>query len=162
MDKQNARLRINLSAREVEIEGSEEFVREYAAKLENALPLLAKAPEVGQVPKDEGAPVSKEQPKTSVTTVPEVFGEYLTLFPKDVSDIDKVLIAAYHVQTQAPESLFATAQANQLLKSQGIKVANASRAVKLQIAAKRAFPVSRGKYRVSQEGIDYIKSLMSR
>lgn len=161
MDKQNTRFRINLSTREIEVEGSEEFVREYAAKFEDALSSLTKISRVDQVLGDKKVSSDKEQLKTSTTTIPQVFGEYLILFPKDISDIDKVLIAAYHAQTQDPDNLFTTGQANQHLKSQGIKVANASRAVKLQIEAKRAFSVSKGKYRVSQEGINYISSLMS-
>ena len=34
---QNARFRINLSTRELEVEGSEEFVREYAERFENVI-----------------------------------------------------------------------------------------------------------------------------
>lgn len=160
MNSQSTRLRINLSTREIEIEGSEEFVREYAQRLEDAISLLMKpskhepvsAAKIG-VQEEDSVPPMKE--------IPEIFGEFFAQFPRGISDNDKVLVAAYYTQTRDPEKKFKTKEANNYLKEQGIKVANASEAVRQQIRMKRMFSVGKGSYKVSQQGLEYIESLKS-
>jgi hypothetical protein len=159
MDAQNARFRINLTAREIEIEGSEDFVRDYTSKLNDFLSALVALP-LAEPVSEYAASVGAES-ATMESEIPEDFGAFLLSFPKGVSDVDKVLIAGYHVQVQSDQDVFTTRKANDLLKAQGVKVANASQAVKHQKKAKRVFTVKSGQYRVSQDGIEYLNSLTS-
>jgi hypothetical protein len=162
MDK-NFRFRINLSTRELEVEGSEDFVREYADKFEDVITsfssLESLSPIVSTPPDTKNV---ESQSQVGKDSLPEVFGAYFQQFPKEISDIDKVLVAAYYTQMHDDDNAFSTAEANNQLKSMGIKVANASRAIKLQTDAKRVFPISRGKYRVSKGGVDYLTELLSK
>lgn len=162
MEEKTARIRINVSAGEIEVEGTETFVREYAEKFEILLKSLKEPP-------PQVAPVRMTLPEQELvptkTDMPAVFGEYLQQFPKSTTDIDRVLIAAYFVQSQDPDTcFFTTRNANNLLTEQGFKVANASDCVKKSIKTKRVFVVDKAKrkckYRVSQPGIDYINGLM--
>jgi hypothetical protein len=117
--------------------------------------------------------VSGARPATSTATgeqllapldnsqFPEVFGEFFGEFQSDVTDVDKVLIAAAFAQGKDSERVFTTKSANRLLMDQNIKVANASANVRRLIEMKRAFPVGDGRFRVSASGLDYLKTLKS-
>jgi len=160
MDK-NTRFRINLSIRELEVEGTEEFVREYAGRFEKVISLFASAQTFGPTTSTLSVTdKSKSQDQTAQQDIPEIFGEYFQKYRKEISDVDKVLVAAYYTQMQDEKNEFSTATANKHLKSMGIKVANASVAVKSHINSKRIFPTIKGKYRVSIEGIDYLNGLL--
>jgi hypothetical protein len=157
--ERGARFRINLTTREIEIEGSEAFVREYAERFEELLAMLAKSP----VP-DTGPAESLQAPADAplAADLPSTFGEYLNLFPGDITDLDKMLIAGYYVQSQSQDNSFATASAHNLLKEQGIKLANAADCVKKNQRAKRVFAVEKGRFRVSRLGSEHINSLLAR
>jgi len=161
--EKNTRFRINLSTRELEVEGSEDFVREYAEKFKDVIKAFSGTKSLtpmDSVPQNS-VPV-QSQSQTGQQNMPEVFGAYFQQFPRETSDIDKVLIAAYYTQMYDDKNIFSTVTANKHLKLNGIKVANASQAVKNQINAKRVFSVSSGKYRVSQAGIEYLAELQSK
>jgi hypothetical protein len=105
-----------------------------------------------------------DQPKALVplggnSQLPEVFGEFYSEFPSDVTDVDKVLIAGAFVQGKDAERIFTTKTANQLLLDQNIKVANASENVRRLTQTKRVFVVSEGKFRVSASGFEHLKGL---
>jgi len=157
MEEQNAHLRINLTTREIEIEGSETFVREYAEKLESLLSVAAESSAVTNQPQQSTS--NPPQVQLPPKELPPVFGEYLHLFPKSITDMDKILIAAYYVQAQDADNSFTTRAANQLLKEQNIKVTNAADCVKKSMKTKRVFALGKGRFRVSQAGIDYINGL---
>jgi hypothetical protein len=91
--------------------------------------------------------------------MPDVFGEFYTEFRSDITDVDKVLVAAAFIQGRDQERVFTTKAANQALLDQNIKVANASENVRRLIQTKRAFVVSDGRYRVSAGGLEYLNSL---
>ena len=93
--------------------------------------------------------------------MPDEFGEWLTLFPRDVTDVDRVLIAAFFAQQADPEErAFSTRAVNKLLQDQGVKVSNASECVRRNTSTKRAFALAGGgKYRVSRLGEDYLNDL---
>jgi hypothetical protein len=46
----SARIRVNLSTKEFEVEGSEQFVKEYAAKIENLLSAFANSKSPTPIP----------------------------------------------------------------------------------------------------------------
>ena len=161
MEDKTARIRVNLSISEIEVEGTETFVREYVDKLEDLLESRKKQPKVRSAPQEMA--VTEQAPAPAKADMPEVFGEYLQQFPRSITDIDRVLIAAYFVQSHDPKVCFTTGNTNKLLTEQGHKVANASDCVKKSTKTKRVFAVpssGKGKYRVSRTGIDYINKLL--
>jgi hypothetical protein len=157
--EQNARLRINLIAREIEVEGSEAFVREYSEKFENLLSSLAEFPAL---------PPATEGGKTTIieapmaTGLPANFGEYLHMFPRDITDLDKMLIAGYYAQFQSSDNSFTTAIAHSLLKEQGIKPTNAADCVTKNKKTKKVFALEKSKFRVSSTGSEYLDILLTK
>jgi hypothetical protein len=138
---------------ELEIDGPEAIVSKWWERL---------WPEISQpVMTMQGAvPTSGTRAAGSNTTqIAEVFGEYYTEFRPDITDADKVLIAAVYVQGRDQDRVFSTKAANQALLDQNIKVTNASENVRRLIQTKRAFVVSDGKYRVSTIGLDHLNTL---
>ncbi len=157
MEGQTARLKINLAAREIEIEGSESFVREYAAKFEDMLSLVWEPANDSPSPSSDG--VNPEQP-TVTAQLPASFGEYFSQFPNKMADTDRALIAGYYFQEHAEDKLFATKDVNTLLEEQGLKLANTSDCIGKAKKSRKVFAKD-GKYKVSVSGRDYINSLLT-
>ena len=156
MDQQG-RLRINLSQREFEVEGSEEFVRSFADRIGELLDLL----DVGGLP----VAVNEAEAPAAATAAasPEAlgsFGEFLLRLPSSATDVDKMLAAGYFVQVGSADDAFATADANRRLTEQGIKLGNPSQCVKQSLLAKRVFMLNKGRYRVSQQGRAHLRQLL--
>ena len=159
-----ARIRINLAQRELEIEGSEDFVRSFGDRLEALLGDFEEMPvdtPMPMAPSSAPAVVAPSQPSREVQTADlGGIGEFLTHLPSTASDVDKVLAAGLWVQQQAGDDAFGTGDANRRLLEQGIKVGNASQCVKQTVLAKRVFVVQRGRFRVSQIGRAHLRQLM--
>ncbi len=159
MTSERARVRLNFTARELEIDGPvavvRELIEEYRPMVENA---VSPAPATSGYARPAGgsAPVSSA---ARPGDVPESFGEYLHAFPDSLSGPDKMLVAAAYVQAQSDDNCFSTREANALLKEHGIRLANASVARKRIVAAKYAFPTARGRFRLSTEGDRAIEEL---
>ena len=149
---QRTRLRINLTSREFEVEGSEAFVRAYAERFDELLAGMTAAPPEPVVP----AAAAEERPRAS----PGNFGEFVQTLPRSATDVDKMLAAAFFAQSRSGDNAFSTGDANTLLMDQGIKVGNPSQCVKQSLVAKRVFQVQRGRYRVGQPGLDHLRQLM--
>ncbi|HJW40464.1 MAG TPA: hypothetical protein VJ476_04445 [Rhizomicrobium sp.] len=154
MTEARIKVRANRSTGELEIEGPSQAVAEWWEKL---------WPEVGQqaasVLHSVGGTRTSQLPAPTGGPLPDVFGEFFTEFRSDITDVDKVLVAAAFIQARDPERVFSTKAANQALLDQNIKVANASENVRRLIQTKRAFVVSDGRYRVSAGGLDHLNSL---
>jgi hypothetical protein len=156
-----ARLRVNLAAGEFEVEGSEDFVRDYAERIEALLDRLG--PTAGDPPGEP--PPATPTPATSAPPEPTAgppFGELLQGLPRTATDVDRMLLAGLHLQRRAPERAFTTADANRLLLEHGVKLGNPSQSVKQNLVAKRAFAVQRGRYRVAQTGLGHLEQLTGR
>ena len=151
---QRTRLRINLTSREFEVEGSEAFVRAYAERFDELLAGMTAAPPEPVV--FTAAAVAEERPKASLGN----FGEYIQTLPRSATDVDKMLAAGFFAQSRSGDNAFSTGDANTLLMDQGIKVGNPSQCVKQSLVAKRVFQVQRGRYRVGQPGLDHLRQLM--
>ena len=154
---QRGRLRINLSQREFEVEGSEEFVRSFADRIGELLDLL----DVGGLP----VAVNEAEAPAAATAAasPEAlgsFGEFLLRLPSSATDVDKMLAAGYFVQVGSADDAFTTADANRRLTEQGIKLGNPSQCVKQSLLAKRVFMLNKGRYRVSQQGRAHLRQLL--
>ena len=143
---QRGRLRINLSQREFEVEGSEEFVRGFAERIQELLDLFDRSRRPR--PASRGArPAPSQAPRRSA---PSASSSCACRRP--ATDVDKMLAAGFYVQVGSADDAFATADANRRLTEQGIKLGNPSQCVKQSLLAKRVFLVSKGRYRVSQPG----------
>ena len=161
MEDKTARIRVNFSIGEIEIEGTEAFVREYVDEFEGLLESWKKQHKVRPAPQETA--VTEQSPAPAKADKPEVFGEYLQQFPGSITDMDRILIAACFIQSQDPDQCFTSGEANNLLTEQGHKVANASDCVRKSLKTKRVFAVTKsgkGKYRVSKPGIKYINELL--
>lgn len=155
MNDVRIRIRANRSTGELEIEGPSQEVANWWEKL---WPELSE----GSLPSTAATIPAQRQtlmPGVSNGQLPDVFGEFYTEFRSDVTDVDKVLIAAAFVQGKESDRVFTTKSANQLLLDQNIKVANASENVRRLTQTKRVFVVADGKFRVSASGFEHLKSL---
>lgn len=152
LDRQ-ARLRINLTQREFEIEGSEEFIKQYQPRID----ALFEAIETGMAMAPEPAPMAADVDVKTGDLGP--FGEYIQRLPGSATDVDRMLAAGYFVQRESADDAFATADANRRLAEYGIKIGNPSQCVKQSLMAKRLFMVQRNRYRISQFGRVYLRQL---
>lgn len=167
----NQRLRISFQDQEIELEGSTDFVEKWAPELRSWLAGSASGSSMSSSPKPtittpaaapSSDPATRLPDREAAVNVPPSdlsFGEFMHQFPRQVTDVDRMLIAGLYVQRHTQDDCFSTASANGLLLDQGFKVGNASQSVKQNVTAKRAFRVTNGRYRVSSEGEDYLKRL---
>ena len=151
---QRGRLRINLSQREFEVEGSEEFVRGFADRIQELLDLFDLPPPAA------AAVATPENGATEPPAALGTFGEFILRLPSSSTDVDKMLAAGFYVQATSSDDAFATGDANRRLTEQGIKLGNPSQCVKQSLLAKRVFLVSKGRYRVSQPGRAHLRQLL--
>ena len=167
----NQRLRISFQDQEIELEGSTDFVERWAPELRSWLAGSASDTSLSSKPKptnstpvttsisDTAAHLPDREAAVNGTPSGFSFGEFMHQFPRQVTDVDRMLIAGLYVQRHTQDDCFSTASANSLLLDQGFKVGNASQSVKQNVTARRAFRVTNGRYRVSSEGEDYLKRL---
>jgi hypothetical protein len=150
LSEQRARLRINLTEGEFEVEGSEQFVRGYAPRLEAWLDRLQASVEPATAA--DAGPVAP--PATA-----QSFGELLQHLPRAVTDVDRMLLAGHFAHLRSADRSFSTGEASALLTEQGVKVGNPSQCVRQSLVAKRVFK-HQGRYRVSQTGIDHLRQMV--
>ncbi len=148
---QRTRLRINLSQREFEVEGSEAFVRSFAERIEELL---------AAIDMDEPPAAPSPTRPTEGNPILGSFGEFLLRLPSSSTDVDKMLAAGFYMQATSVDDAFGTSEANKRLIEQGLKIGNPSQCVKQSLLAKRVFQVSKGRYRVSQPGRGHLRQLL--
>jgi hypothetical protein len=157
---EQARVRISLSAGDLEVEGTEDFVKQYADSIRTLINRLEELPNRQVVPPTEApggpAPAAAAAPAAEQRE----FGEVLHSLPSNASGSDRILVAGWYAQLASGDNTFSTGEANQLLLGQGVKLSNPSQALKNAIAAKRVFKVGK-RYRVSKTGEEHLKSLIS-
>lgn len=155
-----ARIRINLQAKEVEIEGTEEFVKSHSEFIEGFLKTIATQNRVsnsqGNLDKDSRHSGNDSEPLT------ETFGEYFHQLPRETTDSAKILVAGHFAQKMNSENSFTTKDASKLLLEQGVKLSNSTAFIKSNLDQKYLIKLSKGVFRVSRDGSDFIKSLFSR
>ena len=151
----HARIRINLSQREVEVEGSPAFVERYAEQMETLLQQLA-----SDTNAEPSMPLEADPPASPPVDL-GTFGEYLHRLPSSATEVDKILAAGYFCEASSGTGGFTTADANRRLVEHGVKVGNASQCVKQSVTARRVFKLDKTQYKVSQEGHRYLDRLLS-
>ena len=162
MNSQSTRLRINLSSREIEWEGSEDFIDKYEQHILDFIESI-KDKEGATLEKQPSFDMQISNVKLDNNTgnlLPSSFGEFYSKFPRNISVTDKILIAAYYFQETVPEKLFTPKDASDLLKEQSVPITNANAFVKSLLVANKIFKNS-GKYKLSEKGVDNVMQLMS-
>lgn len=154
-----SRIRVSLSAREIEVEGSEEFIAKYEETLDEMLQLLRAGKGVGGA-SSGGSGGGAGAAGGGGSEPPGEFGEVLHGLSSSATDTDKILLAGSFAQAASSDDTFTTGQANKLLLDQGIKVSNASQCLKNNLKAKRVFKVG-NKYRVSKQGAEHLTKISS-
>ncbi len=152
----DGRIRISLASSELEVEGNLEFIERYEKSIKDMLRRL-----------DE-QPVSAKTTRNGVGAGRVVvrggevgdFGEILHSLPRGATGSDQMLVAGWYAQKSATDDAFTTGDGNKLLVGQGIKLSNASQAMRGNLAAKRVFKVAGDRWRVSKQGEEHLKTLL--
>jgi hypothetical protein len=167
-----AKFKLNLKTREVEIEGSEEFVSRQIQNLESIFNFLNAEPEdeadfqdrTGE--KVQSGEVGGKTDDTSNGRLPATFGEFMHSFDTDRNDLEKALITARFVQSQSSTNDFKTSEINNALKDHGIKLSNPSVSLKRLAEKKFLFQTRKvGKLRymrVSVEGQAFLDTIKTK
>jgi len=165
MDSKNIKIRVNLNTREFEVEGDQEAVfKNFGDLLKDYLDLIKHQPTKQNDLDKRGKPSSVSQTNNLNDDVEneisaDSFGEFYNKFSKTLSNVDKLLIASYFVQSKSDNKSFTVKEANDLLVEQGIKLSNPNAFNKSNSDTKRVFKLSGKNYRVSDNGIESIKSI---
>jgi hypothetical protein len=156
---EDARLRISLSTGEIEIAGPPDFVAKYDSEFRSVLDKLGHgvvhAPPVPNV----GAALTTPAQTASDGLAGMAFGEIIHALPRGASGTDQILVAGYFSARGSADKTFSTGDANKLLVEQGIKLSNASQAMKNNLQQKRVFKVG-NRFRLSKPGEDYVATLV--
>lgn len=167
-----ARIRIAVNGGEFEIEGSEDFVNSYADTIKGFTKVLKEAP--AHTGSDQEAGTGRQynmfessEPKAAAPVhtqndklVASSFGELYYKAPKSISKTDIVLLASYYIQSKNDEGTFTTQEVNKLLREHGIDLTNTSHFNKLNQDYKKVFKMRQGRYKVSEEGVDHLKTIL--
>lgn len=150
----NGRIRVSLSAGEIEVEGTEAFVAKYDETINIILQRLreGKTPP-GPAPSPQPQPGGEQKVKSL-----DGFGEALHGFANAATDTDKMLLAGSFAQGASADNAFATKAASELLIEQGVKPSNPSQCMTNNLKAKRVIKVGK-KYRVSKVGEAHLQKL---
>lgn len=148
-----ARIRFTLGSTEVEVEGSEDYLSTYAARIDSLFDRALSG--------SSGAAKGGANDLPGDSDLPATFGEFLNQLPREMKDIERVLAAGSFAQSQSSNNTFATADANKLLLEQAVRVTNPSQRVRDLAEQKLVFVVERGRYRVSRAGATRLTELRS-
>lgn len=146
-------IRVSLSAGEIEVEGTEDFVAKYDETIDIILQRLRE----GKTPPGP-APSPQPQPGEEKVKSLDGFGEALHGFSNAATDTDKMLLAGSFAQSAGADNAFATKAASELLIEQGVKPSNPSQCMTNNLKAKRVIKVGK-KYRVSKVGEAHLQKL---
>ncbi|WP_299537138.1 hypothetical protein [Ulvibacterium sp.] len=164
---EKSKIRINLTSREFEIEGSEEFIAKYNETIDSFLDKIYSSDSSQNSQSSgenstlgEAVETNKVRSSDSMDSISELsFGELYHKLPNSAKDVDKILLAGYYAQLLSEERIFSTREASNLLVEQGVKLSNASAFMKSNMSTKKVFK-HKGGYRVSDTGIAYIKNTL--
>lgn len=167
METQQMKIRISLTTREVEFDGDLALIKEnFGEHIEDYLKAIKKevaSPPIGKKHISHHSPDPKidiKAPSHDISgAVPDNFGEFYSKFPKSLSNVDKMLLASYFVQNSSEGKCFTVKEASDLLIEQGVSLSNPGVFNKHNISSKRIFKLSGKNFRVSDTGVEYIKSL---
>lgn len=168
-----SRFKVNLKTGEIEIEGSEEFIEKQILNLQKVISLFSpltendnEAEEKTESELGKMLDQSGKEPDDKTFKIPETFGEFLHLMRTDISETDKALVAGYFVQSKSEKNDFKTIEVSKTLKAHGIKLSNPGTFVKGLANNKYVFQTRKdgvlNYMRVSQPGLEYLKTLLNK
>lgn len=175
-----ARIKINRDTGEIEISGSEAFVKEQVPLLERVLNLstvAVAAPVVETTPAPAApveekrverrgrprkiAPVEGTYKSVKPPKIANSFSSYMKSFKRKMKKGDWILAAGYYFQTSTGSDVFSTFNTSKLLKAQGIELANPSQYMKNNISSGRVKSAGKRAYTVTEQGINHLNILMT-
>lgn len=164
MDSKQMKVRVNLTTREIELEGNLDLIKEhFGDHLEDLIIKIRNNP-LPTVQSSYTTSINSSKSSNLNTEsneqLPDSFGEFYNKFPKNLSNVDKILLACFYLQSQSEGKFFTVREASDILIDQGISLSNASAFNKANISTKRVFKLSGKNFRVSDIGHEYLKSLM--
>jgi hypothetical protein len=165
METQQMKIRISLTTREVEFDGDLALIKEnFGEHIEDYLRAIKKEAASPPIEKKHvihrDSKIEVEAPSHDINgAIPDNFGEFYSKFPKSLSNVDKMLLASYFIQSSSEGKCFTVKEASDLLIEQGVSLSNPGVFNKHNISSKRIFKLSGKNFRVSDTGVEYIKSL---
>lgn len=150
------RIRISLGDGTLEVEGSADFVNQYAGAITAMLDRLKEGPVPnGGKARLQEAPASPQRGSIEMGE----FGEVIHRLPRGAAGTDQILVAGYYASRDRADNTFTTAEASKLLVDQGIKLSNPSQSLKNNIGSKKVFKSGKG-YKVSKAGEDHVVAIL--
>jgi hypothetical protein len=169
MSENTAKINLKIGQIEISIEGPSEFVSAQYDKVEAHLKTYSEMSSKILLPKPE---VGKDNPQQeqlasdNVNGVPNSFGEWLNIIPRESSDTDKAILAGYFIQKSSDNKTFRTRDVTKLLKEHSINLSNPSVFLKTSIESKKIFQVSKtgneANFRLTRESEDSMNGLLKK
>ena len=163
METSKIKIRVNLNTREFEVEGDQEVVfKNFGELMGQYLEDIKKNPKASTTPtkaekNNTESPVVNEN---SIDQIPDSFGELYHKLPKTLSNVDKLLVAGFFIQKKSESNSFTIKDANDLLIHQGVKLSNPNAFNQSNLSTKRVFKLTGKNYRISDTGIEAVKSML--
>lgn len=173
-----ARIKINRETGEIEISGSEAFVKEQVPLLERVLNISrSAAPKTTEAPAPPApveakkverrgrpkkiAPAEGTYKNVRPPKIANSFSSYMKSFKRKMKKGDWILAAGYYFQTSTGSDTFSTFNTSKLLKAQGVELANPSQYMKNNISSGRVEQSGKRSYKVTDQGINHLNILMT-
>lgn len=169
MTDPEARIRVDFSQGELEIEGTESFVErnlELIEELEPPSEVEKNSTHITNGRGENGNPPSSAHVSSKLPKVPDHFGEWFHIYnDSDLTQVDQALIAGYYVQYHSEQDEFTTGTVDEVLSEVNINLTNTSDSIQRLIESGRAYKTqeesNKQHYRVSsREGYDYLEGLI--
>ena len=168
----STRVKINIYSGDIEFEGTEEFVSKQLDQIATTIHTLSKAliatGGIKPTPGPSASSIENVNSATEGSGLPDNFGEYLNKFPKpkNLQQVEQILIAGHYRQKLSSDNAFETSEANKLLQEQGIQLTNPTQSINSLISGKLVIIIGkRGKlkrFRLSPSGEETIQELLSK
>lgn len=173
MSENIAKINLKIGEIEISIEGPSEFVSKQYDKVEDHLKTYSDLSKtVNQRPKtpaknSEEVKQSNEASSNSGNSeLPDSFGEYLNIIPKNTTETDKALLAGFFHQNGSESKIFKVREVSKTLKEHGVKLSNPSFLIKAATKGKKyIFQFSKdgnqANYKFSRDGEQHMNELLS-
>lgn len=172
MSDNTAKINLKIGQIEISIEGPSEFVSSQYDKVEAHLKTYSEMSSKIVPPKDDTPPEdqsnqdTKQQQQSNSNGLPETFGEWLNVIPKETSDTDKAILAGYFTQITSATKTFRAREVTKLLKEHSIKLSNPSQFLKTSVDAKKIFQNSKtgseANYKLTRETEENMVKLLKK
>ncbi|MDA1190951.1 MAG: hypothetical protein O3A46_04620 [Candidatus Poribacteria bacterium] len=155
MSQERARIRLAADFYEIEVEGSESFVRECITLFQMREAFIS------DVEIDDSITVVEENDADDSPAVklPDDFGAYWGSFPAGLIEKDRILVAGNFVQERSDENLFRNTIVQNLLEDVDAKGSNISKLLGVQQKAGLVRKLASGQWRLTRKGKAHVKEL---